>query len=182
MNKFKMSDYLIHHGVKGMKWGVRKDPNKPTLSRDQRKMLKDSYKKNDRNLTAQQARQWKSYINSAQDAEQKTRDYIKGEKVKYKSGEITKDEYKQNKNRMISAKLDFERRQEYNMAIAQYHVERVRSMNKQVYIGAVKGKNSKAYKYGEQHLKKNIESWGNYTIQKTEDGSFRVTRTDYYYY
>lgn len=24
MNKFKMGDYLIHYGVKGMKWGVRK--------------------------------------------------------------------------------------------------------------------------------------------------------------
>ena len=25
MNKFKMSNYLIHYGVKGMKWGVRKE-------------------------------------------------------------------------------------------------------------------------------------------------------------
>jgi len=25
LNKFKMSDYLIHYGVKGMKWGVRKE-------------------------------------------------------------------------------------------------------------------------------------------------------------
>lgn len=83
---------------------------------------------------------------------------------------------------MIAAKRDFDDRQEYNMAVAQYQVQRTRAMNKQIYIGAVKGKNSKAYKRGEEHLKKNIEYWGNYTIQKNPDGSYRVIRTEYYYY
>ncbi len=175
-------DELYHHGVKGMKWGVRKDPDKPALSREQRKSLKESYKKNDKILKDQANRQYYSYVNATHDSRRKTKEYIKGEKAKYKSGQITKDEYKSNKKMMVDAKRDFDNRQEYNMAIAQYQVQRTRAMNKQIYIGVVKGKDSKAYKRGEEHLKKNMESWGNYSIKMNHDGTYSVTRTDYYYY
>ena len=36
---------LEHHGVKGMKWGVRKDPNKPVSAKKQAKMEKKADKK-----------------------------------------------------------------------------------------------------------------------------------------
>lgn len=41
-----MNDYLIHHGVKGMKWGVRKDEYK-SADRATRKSIRDEYKKNE---------------------------------------------------------------------------------------------------------------------------------------
>lgn len=177
-----MSDYLIHYGVKGMKWGVRKADDRPALSRSQKKSLKESYKKNDTALKAQQLSRYRSYVNATKDSSKKTRQYINSEKTKYKSGEITKAQYKQNKKKMMAAKRNFDQQQEYNMAIAQYHIQRTRAMNKQIYVGTIKGQNSKVYKRGENHLKKNIESWANYTIQEKPDGTYSVTRTDYYYY
>lgn len=38
-----MSDYLIHYGVKGMKWGVRKEPQNSAYSAKQRKRDLDVY-------------------------------------------------------------------------------------------------------------------------------------------
>lgn len=170
----------MHHGIKGMKWGVRRTPEQ--LGRKEAKALKKSYKENDKKLKDQQSRQYRSWVNATKDSAVQTRDYIMSEKRKYKSGEITKDEYKQNKSIAIAAKRNFDNQQEYNMAIAQYHVQRARSMNMQIYIGAVKGKNSKAYQRGEKHLRKNMESWGNYTVSAKPDGTYHVTRYDYYYY
>lgn len=39
-------DYLIHHGVKGMKWGVRKSEYK-SADRTTRKQIRDKYKNSD---------------------------------------------------------------------------------------------------------------------------------------
>lgn len=39
-----MSDYLIHYGVKGMKWGVRKDPER-SISRLEKKAISRNYKR-----------------------------------------------------------------------------------------------------------------------------------------
>lgn len=50
-------DYLAHYGVKGMKWGVRKDRQggrKPTASRDKRearRLMKQTYKKGTQSLS-----------------------------------------------------------------------------------------------------------------------------------
>lgn len=38
-----MSDYLIHYGVKGMKWGVRKEPQNSSYSEKQRKRDREVY-------------------------------------------------------------------------------------------------------------------------------------------
>ena len=35
-----MSDFLYHHGVKGMKWGVRKDNDSSRISRKERKSMR----------------------------------------------------------------------------------------------------------------------------------------------
>lgn len=40
-----MSDYLIHYGVKGMKWGVRKDRTSSTSDRRKKPFLTDKQKK-----------------------------------------------------------------------------------------------------------------------------------------
>ena len=42
---------LEHHGVKGMKWGVRKDPNKPVSAKKQAKMEKKADKKWEKGMT-----------------------------------------------------------------------------------------------------------------------------------
>ena len=50
-------NYLAHYGVKGMKWGVRKDRRggrKPTASRDKRearRLMKQTYKKGTQSLS-----------------------------------------------------------------------------------------------------------------------------------
>ena len=173
------TDELYHHGVKGMKWGVRKDSDRPSLSREQKRTLKDAYKKNDKFLKNYANRKYYSYVDATHDSRRKTKEYVKGEKAKYKSGQITKNEYKSNKKMMIAAKRNFDNQQEYNMAVAQYQVQRTRAMNKQIYIGAVKGKDSKAYQRGEKHLQRNMESWGNYSITQNPDGTYRVVHIQY---
>lgn len=50
-------DYLAHYGIKGMKWGIRKDRRggrKPTASRDKRearRLMKQTYKKGTQSLS-----------------------------------------------------------------------------------------------------------------------------------
>ena len=174
------NDYLMHHGVKGMKWGVRKERDR--LPSSERKKLKIEYKTAKRNLSETQNRQYRSYVNAVKDSSRKVHEATKSERQKYKSGEITKAEYKARKSNYQRQKRDFDRQQEYKMAVAQYHVERIKSENRLKYVGIIKGTNSKAWKRGVERYKKGKEYWGNYTIQERSDGTYRVTRTDYYYY
>ena len=37
---YETASYLCHHGVKGMKWGVRKDKNRVSTSRTDRKIAR----------------------------------------------------------------------------------------------------------------------------------------------
>ena len=170
----------MHHGVKGMKWRVRKQDDNTHLSKAERKALKSEYKSTDKELRARQNRQYKSYIDASKDARKKVKAAIKEDKAKVKSGQITKAEAKGNKKRLNSSRRQFEQSQEFQMAVAQYYVQKVRRANKVKYLDAVKGSGSKAYKRGLKAFNNKTDYWGNYTITRHGDGRYSVTRTDVY--
>lgn len=58
-----MNDYIYHHGVKGMKWGVRKDKYK-SMSRAERKKTKKTYKAQ-KKFEANVAYNWHKAYNEA---------------------------------------------------------------------------------------------------------------------
>lgn len=223
-----ISNELSHHGVKGMKWGVRKEKyskeqisqrrkelvaqapssngkrrstsSAPTKgywknasdaqirrlmeseAKEKRKDLKKDYKQFDKELRERQNRQYKSYIDSEKDAWKKTKTAIKEDKKRVKSGEITKSEHKENVKAYRRARNNFTNSQEFQMAVAQYYVQKVRRANKVTYLEAVKGKNSKAYQRGLKAFNNKTDYWGNYTITRHGDGRYSVTRTDVYAY
>lgn len=165
-------DYLMHHGVKGMKWGVRHDP--------ERTERKAKYKEQRKKIHAEHKKVYSDYLKTSQKMHRTLKIQRKGAKQAYKAGRIDKEFYKKYKKANRNLEYRSQESLEYNMAIAQYKLRKAERVNKALYLKDVYGAESKKYKKGQKLANRNWEQWQNYTVSKTQNG-YRVTRTDVYY-
>ena len=175
-----ISTELSHHGVKGMKWGVRKEKysKKKEAKRSYMDMDKDL-----RKLESEEYGKYREHIKKTADLHSKI---TKSAKASYKSGEIDKETYKKIKRASRNEMYASDRNAEYKMAIGQYQLQKARKANHLLYIEDVYGKEHKKYEKGKKALESATEYWstGNstYAVSQGSDGRYKVTRTDIYVY
>lgn len=199
------SDELNHYGVKGMRWGVRRD--KPPRGRhaykvDGRTPTRKEYrqiKRTEKEFNKQAKKEYKyarkvnlresnkvfkTYVDSTNANRKQFSDYKKNQKSLLKGKSIDKETYKQNVKKARAKKFAANNAAEARMAIGQYKIQKSRHINKMVYaqdIGDIK-----AYEKGKKAYDRSSESfsYGNsmYTVKKKPNGSYSISRTDVYVY
>ena len=90
----------MHYGVKGMKWGVRHDPE-----REKRRVAKAQYKSENKRLRDISNNLYRDYNNRATNIYKQSNARKEAYKKAYKSGQITKDQYKK-KTSLMSLIVD----------------------------------------------------------------------------
>ena len=159
-------DYLMHHGVKGMKWGVRHDP--------ERQKAKQLYKETKKDLSNESKRIYNEYKETNKFQKNLYKKGLKLNKQLYKSGKIDKENYseykKLNKRQTRQASKDL-----YNaLLIGQYKVGKAQEANKALLYKDLYGENSARYKRGKRVVEHGAVYWQNYEIRKRKDGSYSV--------
>lgn len=195
-----ISNELSHHGVKGMKWGVRHDRKNykidgrtPTrkefrqIRKDEKEFDKEAkreYKFTNKQINKESGKVFKTYVDAQNTNRKEYSDYKKSQKASLKNKEIDKDLYKKNINEARRNKFDSNRRAEVNMAVGQYKIQKARHVNKMVYAQDIG--NMKAYEKGKNAFYRDTEYFGygnsTYKVKKHSDGSYSISRTDIYVY
>lgn len=198
-------DELNHYGVKGMRWGVRKDKpprgrhaykvdgRTPTRKeyrqikkeeREDRKTAKKEYKDEIKRINKQSSEIFKTYRDAQNKNIEQFFDYKKSQKASLKNKEIDKATYKKNVRDARSTRFSGNKSAEVNMAIGQYKIQKSRHVNKMVY--ALDIGDMKAYEKGKEAYYRSSESfaYGNsmYRVKRKQDGSYSISRTDVYVY
>lgn len=102
--------YLYHHGVKGMKWGVRKDKYK-SMTRDQKRQQKKRYKASQKFQSNIQSKWHTAYNDAAKKMNEK---HIPEINSRYKNVDLTKDN--KTNNRYVK-EFDTAWRKEYTKSL-----------------------------------------------------------------
>ena len=166
---YNYSDELYHHGVKGMKWGVRNERKEEY--KDVRKSLRDAHKAVNRQYRLANKVTMKNYKNAH-----------KENRNLYKSGKIDKSKYRANTRQLREQRSAYQNKSEFTMAVGHYRIKKMERANKALYIKDVKGTNSRAYKSAKRKVNRAVENYGSYRVQRTPNGSYRVTKTEVYMY
>ena len=143
----------MHHGVKGMKWGVRKQEKK--LYRERRRELSEQQRKIDKQAALDRNENKKRY-----------KDYLQSTKQAYKSKKIDRHQYKASKKNISNTYRVAQGQLEVNRLVTQYGYEKAHKANKLVYIKNIKTENSRAYRKGQRSLNRSIEYYKGYRIAK----------------
>ena len=168
-------NYLMHHGVKGMKWGVRHDPERAA----QRAKAKAVYKETKKDLKEQSRKNYKDFKETYKFSKNLYKKGLKVNKQAYKSGKIDKENYKDYKRKNRELRNEAYDKLSYNMAVNQYKLTKAQQANKAIYYKDIYGAKSRQYKRGMRAVKSSYASFGDYVVRQNSDGTYHVTRYTY---
>lgn len=179
--------YIEHHGIKGMKWGVRRYRNEDgsLTSAGRKRETKRQYKSNKEALRAESKRLWQVYRNETKLGGTIQRDYKRSRaelKEKYKTGQISRSQFKAGKKQLKDDRRSAFDSSEKKCVIGQFFVRKLERENDAVYLSEIKGRNSKAFRKAYAKAQSATEGIGNYRVTALPDGTFHITRYDVYYY
>lgn len=179
--------YLEHHGVKGMKWGIRRyqNPDGTLTAAGRKKAAKAEFKATKKGINEESRDLYDSYlkmVRSGGSINQERKRAIRELKAQRKAGSITRKEYKQGVTTAKEKARASEKQAEVSMAVGQYFLQKAHHLNRATYAEAVKGKNSAAYKRAQALVQRDVEYYGDYTVRRLPDGSFTVQKIQVYAY
>lgn len=189
-------DYIAHHGILGMHWGVRRTPAQlghPTPEPRKLESGKTGDYKNDGETVKQTYGKGKTRMIQSRNGEtpkkskaELKRDYrIAADKIAQKHSNIDR-KYESNKLKLVDDhfkaksrvdrdknRLDQEKN-EKNMAVEHYKVIKEWANAKANLQRELHGENSLRYKMAKKRVERAVEQYGDYTITKSKDGHYRV--------
>lgn len=115
----RMNNELYHYGVKGMRWGHRKD-------REQYFSNKREYKKAHKSIKTKYKKDLRSIKGLYKESKKTNREL-------YKTGKIDKNKYLISKDNLKETRKNLNDRAEYNMAVGHYKVRKLERKNEVYY-------------------------------------------------
>ena len=159
----------------GMHYTQGYNPGNSEWSYTSKSSAKKTYKAVRADLNRQSKKIYKDYSNTVKFSNSLYKKGLKVNKQAYKSGKISREDYKDYKRRNKELRVEAREQLEQKMAIGQYKIKKAQNTNKALYYKDIYGSDSKKFKRGMKAVTRSTESYGSYTIRRNSDGSYHIT-------